>query len=155
MAGISKFLSPGARKDKVERFEELSKGKTKEETRALEMALLKPEPVPDYIGRAERYVANSELAVKIVFSSQEEMDLVERHIAIPNYKERCISDLKLFLALFRALDDGQIVWDKRNQKLFFPDSKPEEEKQPTPIEKSKAPEAPPINPVVRRLLRRS
>lgn len=154
MAGISKFLSPGARKDKVERFEELSKGKTKEETRELEMALLKPEPVPDYIGRAERYVANSELAVKIVFSSQEEMDLVERHISIPSYKGRCISDLKLFLALFRALDDGQIVWDKRNQKLLFPQSQTEEEPSPQPVKIEATPEVP-SNPVVRRLLRRS
>jgi hypothetical protein len=110
---IEEFLSKGAKPDPVRQFEKLSAGKNKEEVRELEMAMLTPEPIPQYVGEEQRYIMNSEFTVKMVFASQEDMDFFGRFIPIANYMEKSITDLKIMFDLFRSIDAGKISYDKK------------------------------------------
>lgn len=123
-ATIEKFLSKNARRDRVARFEELSKGKTQEEIRIMEMALLKPDEIPDYVGEVNRYNLNSETTVKLVFRTPEEMEMVGKHLSINNYIEPCISDIKIVLDLFMAIERGEISYNKKAGKFTFCEKEP-------------------------------
>lgn len=142
------------RVNRVQQFDSLSsKTENKEELRELEMKLLTPEPIPEYVGEERRYHINSEHSVKFVFSSQEEMDFFNRHIPIAEYKEKSITDIKIILDLFRAIESGDISYDKKSgcftfnyhateeKKKFFPrndnlevEVSEEESKEPKPKE---------------------
>lgn len=116
---IEDFLSKGAKPDKIRQFEQLSLNKPKEEVRILEMEMLEPEPIPEYVGEVIRYVMNSEHTVKFVFKNQEEMDFFGRFISIATYQENSITDIKIILDLFRAIDAGEILYNKSNGKFLI------------------------------------
>ena len=113
MRRIDDFLSKGAKPDKVAQFAKLSEGKTKEEIRSLEQNMFKPEALQENIGEQRRYIVNSEHTAKFVFRSKEDMDFFDKHIQISFYMERSITDIKIILDLFRAMDAGQISYDKK------------------------------------------
>jgi hypothetical protein len=119
MANIDSFLSKKARPDRVKLFEQASNGKTKEEVREMEMQMLEPEPIPPYTGEEIRYIVNSEHTVKFVFPNQEAMDLFGKHIPITTYIEKSVTDLKIIFDLFRAIDAGTIVYDKKFGHFHF------------------------------------
>jgi hypothetical protein len=122
VAKIDDFLGKNSRPDRLKQFEKLSAGKTKEEIRILEMELLEPEPIQQHIGEERRYVVNSEHSVKMVFKSKEEMDFFGRFIPIAEFKEKSITDIKIILDLFLAIDSGTVSYDKKTGNfVFLPD----------------------------------
>ena len=129
--GIEKFLSKNARKDRVERFEELSKGKTKEEIREIEVALLRPDAIPDYVGELSRYALNQDTTVKLVFKTKEDMSLVGKYMNITAYIEPSISDIKIILDLFNALEEGRMKYNKKTGEFTFVETVIEEVAPPT------------------------
>ena len=125
---IDDFLKKDSRPDKMKLFEKLSKGKTKEEMRELEMTMLGPDPLQQHIGEERRYAVNSECTAKIVFSCEEEMEFFGKHITITEYVEKSITQIKIFLDLFKAMDAGKISYDKKAGDFTFlgmPDVNPE------------------------------
>lgn len=122
------------RRNKVEQFDALSnKVENKEELRDLEMNLLTPEPIPEYVGENRRYFINSEHSVKFVFSSQEEMDFFSKYIQITEYIEKSITDIKIILDLFRAMELGEISYDKKLGKFSFQGESCIAEASPSPV----------------------
>jgi len=70
-------------KDKVQKAQELSKGKTKEEKRIIEQKLLQPEPLPKYNGKLPSH--KSELHSRtalIVFSSNSQKKLISSILSV-------------------------------------------------------------------------
>jgi hypothetical protein len=118
-ATIEKFLGQNARRDRVAKFEELCKGKTKEEIREIEMALLRPDAIPDYVGEVTRYNINSETTVKLVFKNETEMALIGKYLSINTYIEPCISDIKVLVDLFGAMEKGDITYNKKAGLFSF------------------------------------
>lgn len=117
--GIEKFLKKGAREDRVDKFERLSKDKPKEEVREMEAALLKPDVIPDYVGELSKFVRNADTTVKLVFKSKEDMELVGRHLVITAYIEPSISNINIVLDLFKAIEAGKISYDKKTRAFTF------------------------------------
>jgi hypothetical protein len=142
--GIEKFLSKNAREDRVDKFERLSKDQPKEVVREMEAALLKPDEIPDYIGEVKKYAANSDTTIKLVFGSQEDLELIGRNFNIKYYIEPCIADIKMLLDLCKAIEAGEIAYDRKSGS--FSECLEKEAPVETP---EKAP------PVRRKLLRRS
>jgi hypothetical protein len=128
---IEDFLSKGAKPDRVEQFEKLSVGKPKEEVRILEMEMLEPEPVPEYIGEVMRYVMNSEHTVKFVFRNQEEMEFFGKFIPIAKYQENSITDIKIILDLFHAIEAGEVSYNKGNGRFSIVAKENEIEQKPS------------------------
>lgn len=120
---IDDFLTKASRPDRVKQFEKMSAGKSKEEVRELEMALLEPEPLQQHIGEEHRYVVNSEFTAKVVFKCQEDMDFFGEHIPITNYIEHSITELKIFFDLFKWMDDGGVSYDKKSGTFTVTDKK--------------------------------
>lgn len=116
MAGIEKFLKKNIQ-DPVSKFESLSKGKSEKEKRELEQKLLKPKPVPTYTGKNIRYILNSDFAIKLVLSSQEELDLFGKYVNITEYKGRSITNYQIISDLFKALENEEIKYDKESGKF--------------------------------------
>lgn len=136
-ATIEKFLSKNARRDRVAKFEELSKGKSKEEVREMEMSLLKPDAIPDYVGEARKYIPNSETTVKLVFRNEAEMELVGKHLSINTYIEPCISDIKIIIDLFTAIERGEISYNKKSGQFAMVEKGSANEKKP-PLKRSQS-----------------
>ena len=115
---ISSFLSGNAKSiSSVKKFEEASKGKSKEEIRQLEMKMLKPEEMPKYTGEKIRYIINSKLSAKIIFHDQEEMDLFQKHVSFAFYQGTSITNFKIITDLFHALEAGTITYDKKTSQF--------------------------------------
>lgn len=117
MSSISDFLSKNARPDRIAQFEKMSAGKSKQEVREMEMEMLEPEPIPEYMGEELRYILNSEFAVKFLFKDQEEMDFFGKFVKIAVYHERSITNIKIILDLFHAIEKGEISYDKKTGKF--------------------------------------
>lgn len=143
MAGerISKFLKGNSRPNRVEQFNKLSENVTnKEELRELEMALLTPEPIPPYAGEERRYIVNSEHTVKFVFPNKASMDFFGRFIPIAEYKEKSVTNIQIILDLFRAIDNGEISYNKKTGEFLFlgeKDTAPETENNHTEPDEAK------------------
>lgn len=132
---IEQFLSKGSRPNRVEQFERLVEGKSKEERRKIEMEMLRPDPIPPYIGEERRYIVNSEHTVKFVFASQDEMDLFGKYIPIASYIEKSVTDLKIIFDLLNAIENGHIVYNKKNGTFlpYINREKGETKNEPKPI----------------------
>lgn len=122
MAGIDSFLGGDRHNERVKKFKNLSVGKSKEEIRELEMLLFKPDESTDYTGEVVRHNINSEFAVKLVFSSQEEWDLLNKYFVVGHYIEKSISKLKLLIDMLKALDNGQLSYNKKDGSFSTPGS---------------------------------
>lgn len=130
---ISAFLKKGSVKSKTEQFEDLSaQVNTKEELRELEASLLTPDPIPLYVGEGKRYLMNSEHTVKFVFKDKAEMEFFGRFIPIAEYKEKSVTNIQIILDLFRAIDNGEIFYDKKSGNFQFnsQDKRESESSQP-------------------------
>jgi hypothetical protein len=126
----------------------MSGGLPKSEVRELEMEMLGPEPIPGYIGEDARYIVNSEFSVRFIFKNQEEMDLFGKFVPIATYRERSITNIKIILDLFRAMDARKITYDKKTG-VFQLGSMEQKKQQPVEERKNDAPQT-----AIRRLLRR-
>lgn len=127
MAGIDKFLTK-KREDPVKKFETLSKGKSEKEKRELEQKLLKPNPIPTYTGKNIRYILNSDFAIKLVLSSQEEMELFGKYLNITEYKGKSITNYQIISDLFSAIENGEIKYNKETGKFSLGEEKNETKK---------------------------
>ena len=99
--------------------EEAKKGRplTQGETRKLEMALLKPEKLPPPPVKLERKDISpiQKHTVLIILKNDEDYELFSRYFKILSYKTPNVTDLKLLMALLRALEDGTIVYDDKGE----------------------------------------
>lgn len=118
--GLTKFLGVENKQTKnMEVFEKKIKGKSKKEIRELERSLLAPEPIPQYVEEPSTFHIKKEFAFKVVFGSQEEVDLVKKYFYISHYVEPSIGDMSLVIDLLKALDAGEIIYDKKERKFIL------------------------------------
>ena len=118
MAGVKSLL--GDSESSVEKFLELSKGKTGKEKRELEQRLLKPEKIKKYTGTKVPKTSKEPLlksTVKFVFTKKEELELMKRTLPVSKHVEMSVSNHGLLIALLREVDEGRITYDKKTQKV--------------------------------------
>jgi hypothetical protein len=116
--GLSKFLGvKNKQEENISKFERMSKGKSKQEVRELERKLLKPEPIPIYVEEHSKFHIKKENAFKVVFSSKEDVELVKKFLYVSYYVEPSIGDMSLLIDLLKAMDSGEIIYDKKEGKF--------------------------------------
>ena len=96
--------------NKVEQFEKVAKGKSKEEVRIVEEHLLKPEVLSKYSGKKPKY--RSELASRtalIVFKNKAQQDLIGEIFSIRESvnSEIYVTDISLLEIIARGVKDGK------------------------------------------------
>ena len=118
---ISKFIIPTGGKTReqglIDRFEKLSKSKSKREIRKIEMALLRPWPIPIYRGKKPGLTSFKQRSIRLTFSSAEMIELMGRFIKINTYVENNSYDCSIIECMFKLLDQKKIKFSK-NKKRF-------------------------------------
>jgi len=112
-----------------DRFDKASKGKSNGETRVIEEALLKPNPIPDYTGDTPKHHSNLEYRlVNIAFKTDNDMKLVNDYVMTisESFKgEKYITDISLLIHIAKAIKKGWDVAEVLN--TFFAEKKAEKE----------------------------
>lgn len=104
----------------IERFEKLySKCRSKKDVRELEMHLLKPKPVPKYIGPKSGKTAFQKNSLLLLFPDSKYIERLGKFVRISTYVENNTYDTKLFTELVSLLEKGKIKWSNHKKKFFL------------------------------------
>lgn len=98
---MSSFFKP---KDIQTEFAKQVEGKTEEEKRKIEMAMLKPEKLKPYVGETPKYLNTlDEMSINIVFSNREQYNLFQEFFIISESckGERYVTNLDFLFILLR------------------------------------------------------
>lgn len=96
----------------------LDAAKSKEEQRQIEMKYLKPEKIPEYKGK-KPMMTTKRRSVTLIFRSDEEIDMFERHFSISSKSDRTANDIRPIVAFLKELDNGSIKYDREQDCLKF------------------------------------
>lgn len=122
MAGITSFITKGEgthggkRKD---RFEKIIKGKSQKEIRKIEEALLKPQPIPKYIGPKTGLTDFLKRTIEITFDKIGYIERLSKFIKVGNYLKNNTYDTKWLVELIRLMEEGRLHWNRREGKYYF------------------------------------
>lgn len=107
------------------RYQNESQGMTEPEKRELEMELLTPEKIPDYIGETticdvehpdRKQAPIASMSVKLVFPGQESLDLFSKHFKVSQRIEASLLEMSKLLAVVQLLEDGKVIYDSKTNK---------------------------------------
>jgi hypothetical protein len=117
--GIKDFVN--VKENKVEIYEKaIHSGATEEEKRELEMQLLKPQKIPKYIGKPpDPKSAIEKRTIKLILPDFKTFELLKKHFNVRTYTESCIADLDLFILFLKALESGEITYNKKENELTY------------------------------------
>ena len=104
-------------KNKIKEFNKRIKDKTKEEIRELETKLLIPERCTDYIGPLPTISSIDILKISLIFPNKKLFDLMNKYFKIATYCGNNIVDISLLISFLRMLENGDLIYDKKNKKL--------------------------------------
>lgn len=115
---VASFLQKGE-ESRVERYQRMSARLSKREKRVLEQKLLKPEALPTFVGTRPAGSAVEERTVKIIFETDEDLELFKRFFRVNNYKGQNTRDVDIIVALVEALDRGSLEYNASDKTLNF------------------------------------
>lgn len=109
---IASFFGGG----KASRVDKLIKTSSKEERRAAEKKLLKPDVLPPFTGST----ANSPSIdnVRLYFKDKAVFKLFRKHFKVTDYVETSCYRLDLLIAFLNALEEGTLVYDEEHGRLI-------------------------------------
>lgn len=99
------------KRNRLDKFNQVVEGKSEEEKREAEEALLQPEPLPDYTGEQPAHRNDLEArTVLIVFRTKAQMDLVGEVFSIRTSvaNKSYITDISLLEYIARQVKDGHM-----------------------------------------------
>ena len=120
--GISNFLSINKDEAKIKKNEELSKGRSKENKRKLELVLFVPDKLPKF--QLRNQAKNQELSVKIFFRSIEEYNLFDKYFGIAQYIEKTMSNIDPILSILKLFECGKLKIDKKTKEIKIVEGRP-------------------------------
>jgi hypothetical protein len=116
----------GISDSRVQRFAKAAEGKTKEEVRDLERALLKPDVLTPFTGKKPPKSSVEQRTVKIIFETDEDMELFRQFFRVNAFKEQNTRELGPIIALVDALNRDVVRYNQQTQTLNFVDEQGEE-----------------------------
>jgi len=116
----------GMKDSRRKRFEDATKGKSKEDVRELERALLKPDALPPFTGKRPPRSSIEQRTVKIIFETDEAMELFRQFFRVSSFKEQNTREIGAIVALVEAMDRGSLRYDPTQKVLNFVDDQGEE-----------------------------
>ena len=120
MKDLRDFLFDGTEESPSEKFERLSKGKSRSEKRRLEKQILRPDKLPPYAGPKPRERTELEdLAIMIILANKEDFNLFKKYfpLAKSKYKYVALRNLRLLKEFLNLLESGQLQYDREKNKL--------------------------------------
>jgi len=116
---IKNFVSVNSQEKKLKKIRESS---TKEERREREEKLLVPEEIPPYTKEKALSLDDvSNKKVMLVFSTAEDVELLSKYFKISEYKGKNIrsSNINMFVDFLKALENGEISYDKERREFQY------------------------------------
>lgn len=114
---IRKFLKGSKEKAKSKKYSDLSKNRSEEDKREIELALLKPDKIPSYTGPTPIKNSLDKLTVKIILPDEKSMSLLRKYFKVGTFVEQSINNISLLLELLRLLESGKLEFDKHEKRL--------------------------------------
>lgn len=117
---ILKFAEAGTREEfLLKEFLRLAaRTKTKQELRELEMALLKPAPIPSFKKQITTGMSDFQLrTVTMTFPNKRYVEILGKFIRINSYKGNNSHDMDILVEFINLLESGRIVFDTEEKKL--------------------------------------
>jgi hypothetical protein len=104
---------------RVQRFEKISEGKTKEEIRVLEKTMLEPEKIKPYVYDAPGKSPVENRTITVVFDSEEDLLLFRNYFEVRDYRGLNLrgSQSALMMNILYALRDGDITYDQKSKRV--------------------------------------
>ena len=110
--GNNKFSAPS--RSKLSRFLEAIKGKSKTEIRKAEMALLKPDPIPQYLGKKPGLSSYQKRSIVVTFSNEKYIEIAKEFMTIRAFTGYNTNDTKIFESLLDDLKKKKLKWDGKH-----------------------------------------
>jgi hypothetical protein len=116
---ITKFVSKKSRELSImEKFHKLIKGKSESEIRDIELALLKPKPLPIYKGSKVGRSQFKKRSITLTFPAESWIDKFADYFKVNKYLDNNSYDIEFLMEIFRLFDKGRLRWDKDTKKLI-------------------------------------
>jgi len=122
MTGITKFIG---KKDvshdamRAENFDDLIKDRSKNETREIEQALLKPKPIPKYIGPKTGPSPFLKRSIRVTFPNPECITRLGKFLRVNTYIQNNTYDVDMIMELVKLMEEGRLHWNKREKSFYF------------------------------------
>lgn len=119
---ITKFVSKKSKQENlIDRFHELVKSaKTKEEIREIEMALLKPKPLPSYkAGGKGLFTGFKKRSIRLTFNNGHIIKKWMNMFRVNTYLEFNTYEVDFITELFHLLETNRLTWDKKKKKYYL------------------------------------
>lgn len=100
------------------RYLEAIEGKDQDEQRKIEMALLRPDPIPQYTGPKPRQSKFKSRTVTFTFPNSEFIKRLGSFVKINTYIDANTYDVAMFIELINLLEDQTIKWDESRKKFY-------------------------------------
>lgn len=101
----------------IDRFEKLSKDKSKKEIRKIEMALFRPLPIPIYRGKKSGLTIFKQKSIRLTFSSTNIIKLMSKFMRINTYIENNSYDCSIIECMFNLLNKRKIKFNKDKKRF--------------------------------------
>lgn len=97
-------------------------GKGQDEQRKIEMALLRPEPIPQYTGPKPRQSKFKSRTITLTFPNASDIKRLGSFVKINTYIDANTYDVGMFVEMMNLLEDDTLRWDP-NKKSFYIEEK--------------------------------
>lgn len=123
--GISQYItvakekkqSKTRHKELLKKFTHLSEGKSKRKVRKMEMALLRPEPLPEYSGPKAEITNFKKRSILFSFSSPKAVKMIARIIKVAWFKGNNTHDTLMVEELFNLINQDKVKWYKQRKQF--------------------------------------
>lgn len=106
--------------NQLARFQKMiSKQKTKQDLRNLEMHLLRPKPIPVYKGKRTGRTDFQKRTILFTFPDKLQIDRLAKFFAINTYIQNNIYDVEFLMELIRLMEKKRIAWDKTKKRFYY------------------------------------
>jgi hypothetical protein len=118
---ITKFVRKHSRETVTrEHFFKLAdQCKNKFELRALEQSLLKPKPLPPYIGPAKGRTDFKKKSLNLTFPNEQYIQRWMKFLRINQFKEYNTWDVDIFVLLLEHLESGRLSFNSKDRALIL------------------------------------
>jgi len=119
---IIKFLRKKSQEEVIlGNFEELSKNvKSKKELRLLEMNLLRPKPIPEYMGPKPTGLSDfKKQSLLLTFQDKKYVDRFSKFFRVNRYIENNTHNVEFFVELIRLFESGRLIWNEDKKKYYL------------------------------------
>jgi len=101
------------------RYLKMIEGKGRRDQRKIEMALLRPEPIPQYTGPKPRKSKFKSRTITLTFPDGSYIKRLGSFIKVNQYIDVNTYDIDMFIELIALLERGRLTWNPKKKRFFM------------------------------------